>query len=135
MKIRQDYLMKNLMNKLRKGKRKQQKTSQCCSTSDDVDLRISSSLPNLSVNFHETNQRNANATSILSLTELNVAESSGIFKAIFKGLEQIKDTQKIHSKMIQHILLNLNIEGGTDSPELPEGLQFPATTIEELDKA
>ncbi|XP_065653249.1 uncharacterized protein LOC136080478 [Hydra vulgaris] len=37
--------------------------------------------------------------------------------------------------MIQHILLNLNIEGGTDSPELPEGLQFPATTIEELDKA
>ncbi|XP_065675229.1 uncharacterized protein LOC136091513 isoform X1 [Hydra vulgaris] len=110
-------------------------TSQCCSTSDDVDLRISSSLPNLSVNFHETNQRNANASSILSLTELNVAESSGIFKAIFKGLEQIKDTQKIHSKMIQHILLNLNIEGGTDSPELPEGLQFPATTIEELDKA
>ena len=58
---------------------------------------------------------------------------TGIFKAICKGLEQIKDTQKIHSKMIQSILLNLNIEGGMNSPELVEGLQFPATTIEELD--
>nr|XP_047132247.1 uncharacterized protein LOC124811101 isoform X2 [Hydra vulgaris] len=63
------------------------------------------------------------------------AENSGVCKTILRGLEQIKETQKFHSKMIQNLLQRFNIERDIASVELPEGLTFPVTTMEELDKA
>ncbi|XP_065654178.1 uncharacterized protein LOC124810452 isoform X3 [Hydra vulgaris] len=104
----------------------------CSNTSDDVDFNKNSSLTDFSFNLSETYQRMPNSSTIVPFA---AAENSGVCKTILRGLEQIKETQKFHSKMIQNLLQRFNIERDIASVELPEGLTFPVTTMEELDKA
>ncbi|XP_065667620.1 uncharacterized protein LOC124808889 isoform X2 [Hydra vulgaris] len=104
----------------------------CSNTSDDVDFNKNSSLTDFSFSLSETYQRMPNSSTIVPFA---AAENSGVCKTILRGLEQIKETQKFHSKMIQNLLQRFNIERDIASVELPEGLTFPVTTMEELDKA
>nr|XP_047131592.1 uncharacterized protein LOC124810559 isoform X3 [Hydra vulgaris] len=104
----------------------------CSNTSDDVDFNKNSSLTDFLFNLSETYQRMPNSSTIVPFA---AAENSGVCKTILRGLEQIKETQKFHSKMIQNLLQRFNIERDIASVELPEGLTFPVTTMEELDKA
>ncbi|XP_065647942.1 uncharacterized protein LOC136077159 [Hydra vulgaris] len=92
-------------------------------------------LTDFSVNLFKTYQRIPNASAIVPFAESVAAENLGVCKTILRGLEQIKETQKFHSKMIQNLLQRFNIEKDIASVELPEGSIFPVTTMEELDKA
>nr|XP_047127980.1 uncharacterized protein LOC124808889 isoform X2 [Hydra vulgaris] len=102
------------------------------SQSCEEDSQVKLFEKNFSFNLSETYQRMPNSSTIVPFA---AAENSGVCKTILRGLEQIKETQKFHSKMIQNLLQRFNIERDIASVELPEGLTFPVTTMEELDKA
>ena len=47
------------------------------------------------------------------------------------GLEKVKQTQKLHSHILQNILVKMN-GAVTTVAQLPEGLRFPVDTLDEL---
>ena len=50
------------------------------------------------------------------------------------GMEEVKQTQKVHSAMLCSLQNQLNAKNGIASQQLPEALTLPICTYEEVDK-
>ena len=52
---------------------------------------------------------------------------------LLMGLEAVKQTQKLHSSILNSILRQGQVESGSNL-ELPEGIAFPLNSLEDVDK-
>lgn len=53
--------------------------------------------------------------------------NSKLMLKLLASLENVRQTQKLHSSMLQSISRQLNV-GGLGATQLPEGMQFPIET-------
>lgn len=48
-------------------------------------------------------------------------------------LEEVRQTQALHTSLLNSVLQQLNVSGGLASAELPEDMAFPMQTYEQVD--
>ena len=53
---------------------------------------------------------------------------------ILTSLQEVQQTQKLHSPMLQSLSRQLNTTNGIASAQIPKGLSFPIKSLEELTK-
>jgi len=69
----------------------------------------------------------------IPVSSLDVQQTPGsrVLYKILTSLEEIKQTQKVHSATLQRILAQLQMPED-DTPELPEGVAFPLCSMENV---
>jgi len=58
--------------------------------------------------------------------------SSGILLRVLTGLEDVKETLRIHGSMLQSVMRQLSTD--RDLPDLPDGVHFPLQSEAEFDE-
>jgi len=56
-----------------------------------------------------------------------------ILNKVLNCLEELRQTQKMHSTMLQHIMSKLQMPD-EDSPGLPENISFPLGSVEDVNQ-